>query len=57
MAKEAGNRGRRDREETPEFSDRLVAINRVSKTVKGGKTIWICGFGGCWRSERSCWVW
>ena len=33
------NRGgnRRDREETPEFADRLVAINRVSKTVKGGK--------------------
>ena len=24
-------------EETPEFADRLVAINRVSKTVKGGK--------------------
>ena len=23
--------------ETPEFADRLVAINRVSKTVKGGK--------------------
>ena len=37
MAKEPGNRGRRDREENPEFSDRLVAINRVSKTVKGGK--------------------
>ena len=36
-----GNRGgdRRDNrpEETPEFADRLVAINRVSKTVKGGK--------------------
>lgn len=36
-----GGRGRRDRrdreEETPEFADRLVAINRVSKTVKGGK--------------------
>jgi small subunit ribosomal protein S5 len=33
------NRGnnRRDRDENPEFSDRLVAINRVSKTVKGGK--------------------
>ena len=33
------NRGgnRRDRDETPEFQDRLVAINRVSKTVKGGK--------------------
>jgi small subunit ribosomal protein S5 len=32
-------RGRRreEREETPEFADRLVAINRVSKTVKGGK--------------------
>ena len=36
-----GSRGgdRRDNrpEETPEFADRLVAINRVSKTVKGGK--------------------
>ena len=33
------NRGgnRREREEAPEFADRLVAINRVSKTVKGGK--------------------
>ena len=31
-----GNR-RNQRDETPEFSDRLVAINRVSKTVKGGK--------------------
>jgi len=31
-----GNR-RPQREETPEFADRLVAINRVSKTVKGGK--------------------
>ena len=36
MAREPG-RGRRDRDETPEFQDRLVAINRVSKTVKGGK--------------------
>jgi small subunit ribosomal protein S5 len=32
-----GRRDRRDRDETPEFADRLVAINRVSKTVKGGK--------------------
>ncbi|WP_099826081.1 30S ribosomal protein S5 [Oceaniglobus indicus] len=34
------NRGggrRNQRDETPEFADRLVAINRVSKTVKGGK--------------------
>jgi small subunit ribosomal protein S5 len=30
-------RDRRDRDETPEFADRLVAINRVSKTTKGGK--------------------
>lgn len=30
-------RGRNREEETPEFADRLVAINRVSKTVKGGK--------------------
>ena len=31
-----GNR-RNLRDETPEFADRLVAINRVSKTVKGSK--------------------
>ena len=38
MAREPNQRGgRRDREEAPEFADRLVAINRVSKTVKGGK--------------------
>ena len=29
--------GRKGRDESPEFADRLVAINRVSKTVKGGK--------------------
>ncbi|MCK0151865.1 30S ribosomal protein S5 [Marivita sp. S6314] len=40
MAERDNNRrgNRRDREEqAPEFADRLVAINRVSKTVKGGK--------------------
>ncbi len=39
MAERDNRRGnRRDREDaTPEFADRLVAINRVSKTVKGGK--------------------
>ena len=37
MAREENRRDRRDRDETPEFQDRLVAINRVSKTVKGGK--------------------
>ena len=39
MAREENRRdGRREsREETPEFADRLVAINRVSKTTKGGK--------------------
>ncbi len=37
MARNDNRRDRRDREETPEFADRLVAINRVSKTVKGGK--------------------
>lgn len=35
MARDNNRRGGRD--ETPEFADRLVAINRVSKTVKGGK--------------------
>ncbi len=39
MAERDNNRGRgrKREEETPEFADRLVAINRVSKTVKGGK--------------------
>ena len=38
MAREENRRDNRGgREETPEFADRLVAINRVSKTVKGGK--------------------
>ena len=37
MAGEAVGRDKRDLDEKPEFSDRLVAINRVSKTVKGGK--------------------
>jgi len=39
MAERDNRRGgrRNEREETPEFADRLVAINRVSKTVKGGK--------------------
>ncbi|MEX2520930.1 MAG: 30S ribosomal protein S5 [Paracoccaceae bacterium] len=42
MAREdnrGGGRGRgpRREQEDPEFQDRLVAINRVSKTVKGGK--------------------
>ena len=37
MASEAVSRDKRDLDEKSEFSDRLVAINRVSKTVKGGK--------------------
>ena len=37
MARESRRRDRRERDETPEFADRLVTINRVSKTVKGGK--------------------
>ena len=38
MAREPNQRGnRRERDEAPEFADRLVAINRVSKTTKGGK--------------------
>ena len=36
MAERENRRDRRnDRDEAPEFADRLVAINRVSKTVKG----------------------
>ena len=35
--RENRGRGRNREEQAPEFADRLVAINRVSKTVKGGK--------------------
>ena len=37
MAKEPNQKGRNRDEAPPELADRLVAINRVSKTVKGGK--------------------
>ena len=37
MAERDGRGGRRDDDRDPELADRLVAINRVSKTVKGGK--------------------
>ena len=33
MARETNNKGRRD-EGAPEFADRLVAINRVSKKLR-----------------------
>ena len=42
-----GNDRRDNREEaTPEFADRLVAINRVSKTVKGGKRFGFAALAG-----------
>ena len=34
-----GNNNRRDRDEDNEFIDRLVHINRVAKTVKGGRNM------------------
>ena len=37
MAERENRRQGRERDDAPEFADRLVAINRVSKTVKGGK--------------------
>ena len=37
MAKEPNQKGRNRDDAVPELADRLVAINRVSKTVKGGK--------------------
>jgi len=38
MARREDN-NRRDREEDNEFVDRLVHINRVAKTVKGGRNM------------------
>ena len=37
MARDSNQKGRNRDEAAPDLSDRLVAINRVSKTVKGGK--------------------
>ena len=37
MARDSNRKDKKEREDSTEFSDRLVAINRVSKTVKGGK--------------------
>ena len=37
MARDSNQKGRNSDDAAPEFADRLVAINRVSKTVKGGK--------------------
>jgi len=37
MARDSNQKGRNRDDASPEFADRLVAINRVSKTVKGGK--------------------
>jgi len=37
MARDSNQKGRNRDEAAPELADRLVAINRVSKTVKGGK--------------------
>ena len=37
MVRDTNRKDKKEREDSSEFSDRLVAINRVSKTVKGGK--------------------
>ena len=51
MAERNERRGRRqERDETPEFADRLVAINRVSKTVKGGKRFGFAHHFGFWHN-------
>jgi small subunit ribosomal protein S5 len=56
MAERENRRERRDdrhREETPEFADRLVAINRVSKTVKGGKRFGFAALVVLWAIRKA----
>ena len=61
MAREEGRgrgrgqgRGRGEREERDEFVDKLVAINRVAKVVKGGKNFGFAALGCRWRPKRPC---
>jgi len=39
MARRDDKRGKRDRDEQDEFAEKLVHINRVAKTVKGGRNM------------------
>mgnify|MGYP000276071415 CR=1 FL=1 len=40
-----------------ELADTVVAIKRVSKTVKGGRTMRFLRSGCSWRQEWSCRCW
>ena len=56
MARDSNRKDKKERERLTRFSDRLVAINRVSKTVKGGKhfglQLWLLLV-----IKRPCWIW
>ena len=40
-----------------ELKDRLVAVNRVTKVTKGGRTFSFFCYCSSWRREWSNWVW
>ena len=62
---DGGGKGRgrdRDRDNSnrdsnePDLTEKLVAINRVAKVVKGRASLWLRRVGNCRGRPWSCWL-